>query len=376
METYQVVGDQQAKRAEGFGEEALMSMSENVVCRVSQLIGRTPLFELCRTDLGSRLLLKLEQFNPTGSAKVRMAEQMVTDAELSGRLRPGGNIIEPTSGNTGLGLALIALERGYRFTAVVDHHACKEKLRAMAALGAELDYVGGTGTNGPQSVERRKRAAELAAAEEGAFRPDQHNNPGNPAGYRGLARELLTDLSGGVDYLISAIGTGGTLCGTARELRRLGYQVVAIGVEPVGSIIFDGLPGKYWQTGSGSPQGFPVGINVDYSAIDEGVQVADVDAFATARVIARRTGLMIGGTAGGAINIALKRLAELPAGSTVVTLVCDAGEKYLDTIFNDEWLRERELLDSAAHLEVQRLLESYATPAPRPELARIEAKAC
>jgi cystathionine beta-synthase len=348
-----------------------MSNSENVVYRVSQLIGRTPLFELCHSDVGSRLLLKLEQFNPTGSAKVRMAEQMVTDAELSGQLPPGGHIIEPTSGNTGLGLALIAIERGYRFTAVVDHHASKDKLRAMAALGVELLYVGGTGANGPQSVERRERAAELAAAEEGAFRPDQHNNPGNPEGYRGLAHELLSDLFGGVDYLISAIGTGGALCGTTKELRRLGCQVVAVGVEPAGSIIFDAPAGKYWQTGSGSPQGFPVGSNVDYSAIDEGVQVPDVDAFATARVIARRTGLLIGGSAGGAINVALKRLAALPAGSTVVTLVCDAGEKYLDTIFNDDWMRERELLDLAAQWEVQQLLDGYATSVPHAEMTRI-----
>ena len=351
-----------------------MKNSENVVYRVSQLIGSTPLFELCRTGLGSRLLLKLEQFNPTGSAKVRMAEQMVTEAELSGRLKPGGNIIEPTSGNTGLGLALIAVERGYRFTAVVDHHASKDKLCAMATMGAELVYVGAPGAGGPQTMERRKRAAELAAAEEGSFQPDQHNNPGNPEGYRALARELLSDLFSGVDYLISAIGTGGTLCGTARELRGLGCKVSTIGVEPVGSIIFDGPGGKYWQTGSGSPQGFPVGCNVDYSAIDEGVQVSDVDAFATARVLARRTGLLVGGSSGGAIHVALRRLAALPAGSTVVTLVCDAGEKYLDTIFNDDWMRERQLLDPAVHLEIERMLEGFATSEPRAEMARIEAK--
>jgi len=111
---------------------------ENIVTRASELIGRTPLFELCSTESGSRLLLKLEQFNPTGSAKVRMAEQMIINAELGGQLRPGGHIIEPTSGNTGLGLALVAIERGYRFTAVVDHHASIDKLRVMAAMGAEL----------------------------------------------------------------------------------------------------------------------------------------------------------------------------------------------------------------------------------------------
>ena len=354
-----------------------MGNPENVVYHVSQLIGRTPLFELCRTDTGSRLLLKLEQFNPTGSAKVRMAEQMMIDAELSGQLRPGGHVIEPTSGNTGLGLALAAIERGYRFTAVVDHHASKDKLRAMAALGAKLHYVADSPTGGVQSVERRKRAAELAAADPDSFRPDQHNNPGNTEGYRGLAHELLQDLYGDVDCLISAIGTGGSLCGTAKELRRLGSQVTTVGVEPAGSIIFGGAPAKYWQTGSGSPQGFPVGSNVDYSAIDQGIQVSDADAFATARMVARRTGLMIGGSAGGAICVALRQLAALPAKSTVVTLVCDAGEKYLDTVFDDEWMRERGLLDPATDRAVEQLLDSYAAsvPTPRAETARMETHA-
>jgi cystathionine beta-synthase len=339
---------------------------ENIVTRVSDLIGHTPLFELCSTRSGTRLLLKLEQFNPTGSAKVRMAEQMINNAELHGQLRPGGHVIEPTSGNTGMGLALIAIERGYRFTAVVDHHACKDKIRGMAALGAELVYVGSESTDGPLSVERRRVAAELAEAEPGAFRPDQHNNPGNGEGYRGLAGELLADVFGDVDYLVSAIGTGGSLCGTVKELRRLGSGVKAVGVEPAGSIIFGGSGGKYWQTGSGSPEGFPVGSNVDHSLIDEGVQVADVDAFATARVVARRTGLLIGGSSGGAVHVALKRMATVPEGSTVVVLVCDAGEKYLDTVFDDDWMSDRGLLDPGAEEQVHDMIDTFVCSAPAP----------
>jgi cystathionine beta-synthase len=338
---------------------------ENIVTRASALIGRTPLFELCSTASGTRLLLKLEQFNPTGSTKVRMAEKMITNAELSGQLPPGGHIIEPTSGNTGLGLALVAIERGYRFTAVVDHHASKDKLRAMEAMGAELVYVGGDSTNGPSTVERRKVASELAAAEEGTCRLDQHNNPGNSEGYRGLAHELLADIFGDVDYLISAIGTGGSLCGTAKELRKLGSGVVTVGVEPAGSIIFGAPGGKYWQTGSGSPEGFPVGSNVDFSLIDDGVQVTDVDAFAAARVVTRHTGLMIGGSTGGALHLALQRLATLPADSTVVALVSDAGEKYLDTVFDDGWMRERDLLDPMAEQRVQNLLLGHGMPTRR-----------
>jgi cystathionine beta-synthase len=345
---------------------------ENIVSRVSDLIGRTPLFQLGATDDGSRLLLKLEQFNPTGSTKVRMAEQMVTEAEQQGRLRAGGHIVEPTSGNTGLGLALIAIERGYRFTAIVDHHACVDKIRAMTALGAELIYVGEPGSSGPQTVQRRQVAQRLAATG-GAFWADQHNNPGNGAGYRTLAHELLADVFGDVDYLISAIGTGGSLCGTVRELRALGSRVTSVGVEPAGSIIFDGAAGPYWQTGGGSPAGFPVGSNVDRSLIDEGVQVGDREAFATARVLARRTGLLVGGSSGGAVYAALCRLAALPEGSTVVSLVCDAGEKYLDTVFNDEWMGARDLLHPELERDIGQLLDRLQrlpTPRPAPEQTR------
>lgn len=334
---------------------------ENVVLRVSELVGHTPLLHLGTAPNGTRLLLKLEHFNPTGSAKVRMATEMVAWAQRHGELLPGGRIVEPTSGNTGLGLALAAIEGGYRFTAVVDHHASHDKLRSMRALGAELVYVGDIGADGPQSLARRAVAAELAAQDD-TWWPDQHNHPANAEGYRAVAYELLEDLIGDVDYLIASVGTGGSLCGTTRELRRLGSQVRTVGVEPAGSIIFGGRPGPYWQTGSGSPNGFPVGDNVDYSLIDEGVAAGDVDAFAAARVLARRVGLLIGGTAGGAVHVALDRLESLRSESTVVVLMSDAGEKYLDTIFDDAWLAERDLLDPGAEKRVEDRLEMLTRP--------------
>ncbi|WP_020496551.1 PLP-dependent cysteine synthase family protein [Sciscionella marina] len=345
----------------------LHSGRENIVSTVSELIGHTPLFHLGTAQSGSRLLLKLEQFNPTGSAKVRMARQMLIHAENSGQLGPEGHIIEPTSGNTGLGIALAAIERGYRFTAVVDHHASKDKLRAMAAMGANLYYVGDPETPGPRTLERKQVANELAASVDGGYRPDQHNHPGNQEGYQGLAHELLADIFGDLDYLISSVGTGGSLCGTARELRRLGSRVRTVGVEPVGSIIFGTSGGRYWQTGGGNPEGFPLGSNIDYGLIDEGVQVGDVAAFATARVLARRTGLLIGGTAGGAIYAALERLDTATPGSTIATLVCDAGEKYLDTIFDDDWMHARDLLDPTVEELVQQRLDQLVkhVPAPR-----------
>ncbi|AEB28564.1 PLP-dependent cysteine synthase family protein [Francisella hispaniensis] len=333
------------------------TVKKRIVTEFSDFIGKTPLYELARTGSGSRLLLKLEQFNPTGSCKVRMAREMILAAERDGRLKPGGHIVEPTSGNTGTGLAFIAIERGYKYTAIVDNHASRDKILAMKALGANLIFVEGE-TDKPSTLKRRQMAEEIAKST-GAFWPDQHYNPNNNKGYANIAAELLDDLDTDVDYLIAAVGTGGTLCGTIKELRNFGSRVTSIGVEPIGSIIFGGKPGKYWQTGAGAPEGFTVGSNVDYSLIDEGLNVSDIDAFSTARVIARRKGILLGGTSGAAIHVALKRLMLVEPNSTIVVLACDAGEKYLDTIYNDEWLRERSLLSESRQLFISQLFDAY-----------------
>ncbi|MBY8855013.1 cysteine synthase family protein [Nocardia sp. CA2R105] len=334
-----------------------------LVTRVTDLIGNTPLFELAATTTGTRLLLKLEQFNPTGAAKIRMAREMVLDAERRGLLSDGGHIIESTSGNTGLGLAVVAAERGYRFTAVVDHHACKDKLRAMQAMGTELVYVADDGDDDTLATSAREDLAEeMAAARPDAYFTEQHNNDANALGYYAVADELLSDLER-VDILLSAVGTGGSLFGTARRLRELGRPARVIGVEPEGSIAFGGPGGPYWQSGTGTPPGATIGTAVDYSLLDEGVKVSDVAAFATARAVARKLGLMIGGSAGGSVHAALARLEEFPPGSTVVTIVCDGGEKYLDTVFDDAWMSERDLLDESAEAEVLALLERYAPAA-------------
>lgn len=340
-----------------------------IVTRVTDLIGNTPLFELAVTDGGTRLLLKLEQCNPTGAAKIRMAREMVLDAERRGLLRDGGHIIESTSGNTGLGLAVVAAERGYRFTAVVDHHACKDKLRAMRAMGADLVYVAAEGDDSLATSAREDLAEAMAAARPDAYFTEQHNNEANPVGYYAVAEELLADL-GHVDILLSAVGTGGSLFGTARRLRDLGHPTRVIGVEPVGSIAFGGPGGPYWQSGTGTPPGATVGTAVDYSLLDEGVTVSDVDAFATARAVAQRSGLLIGGSAGGSVYVALQRLEEFEPGSTIVTIVCDGGEKYLDTVFDDEWMSDRDLLDRTAEHAVTDLLDRYAPGAPAASEAR------
>ncbi|MFJ9470777.1 cysteine synthase family protein [Streptomyces caniferus] len=326
-----------------------------VVSRLSDLIGRTPLLELCRTETGSRLLLKLEMYNPTGTAKIRMARAMVDAAERRGELRPGGRIIESTSGNTGLGLAVIAAERGYTFTAVVDHHAAPDKLRGMRALGTELVYVVDDGTEELATAAREELAEGMARGQDNTVFTEQHNNPANGVGYFPVAHELHQALDGRIDVLIGAVGTGGALCGTTRELRTLVPGCTTVGVEPKGSIAFGGPAHDYYQSGTGTPEGAEIGALVDFGLIDEGVKVGDIEAFATARAVAR-TGLLIGGSAGGVVHEALARLPALPPGSTMVALVNDGGEKYLDTVFDDDWMQARNLIDLDLEREIDETL--------------------
>ncbi|MER8046741.1 cysteine synthase family protein [Streptomyces sp. NPDC094032] len=317
-----------------------------VVSRVSDLIGRTPLLELATTETGSRLLLKLEMFNPTGSAKIRMARAMIDAAEAAGELRAGGRIIESTSGNTGLGLSVIAAERGYTFTAVVDNHAAADKLRAMKALGTELVHVDADAdAEELHTAAREELAEDMARGQDNTVFTEQHNNPANGVGYFPVAHELAEALDGRIDVLVGAVGTGGGLCGTARELRTLVPAFTVIGVEPKGSIAFGGPAHDYYQSGTGTPEGAEIGALVDFGLIDEGVKVGDVEAFATCRAVAR-TGLLIGGSAGGVVHEALTRLPALPPGSTMVALINDGGEKYMDTVFDDDWMAERHLLST------------------------------
>ncbi|MFE3196162.1 cysteine synthase family protein [Nocardia sp. NPDC059240] len=334
---------------------------------MSELIGRTPLFELAVSRAtGTRLFLKLETMNPTGAAKIRMARAMVLDAERRAALPAGGHIIESTSGNTGLGLAVVARERGYRFTAVVDHHASAAKLNGMRAMGAELVFVSEEGDDGLSTSAREERAAELAAQEgPTAYFPAQHDNPANGVGYYALAEELLDNLEK-VDILIGAVGTGGSLFGTARGLRDRGCDPRLVGVEPEGSIAFGPPAHDYWQSGTGTPEGASPGFHVDQDLrlIEERdrIKVSDVDAFATARALAAQLGLLIGGSSGSSVLAALERLEEFPAHSNVVVIINDDGEKYLDTVFDDQWMNDRHLLDRTRESEIVELVRQHRPP--------------
>ena len=331
---------------------------------VSQLIGQTPVMPIAVPNRNASLVLKLEKNNPGGSMKDRMARSMVLAALEDGRLPPGGTIVESSSGNTGIGLAIIALDLGLRFIAVVDHHAAPDKIRMMRALGAEIRYVEGDYREDEVAVVARQRlAAQLGAQLPGALFMNQSDNPANPAGYAGFVEELLTQLPDGVDAYVGCVGTGGSMTGIAQRLKKLNPAVRTVAVEPAGSIVF-GKPGHpYYQSGTGTPAGDDIGKVLDYSCIDEGVQVTDTQAFETARFIARRYGLLVGGSTGGAIYKALEFIAAGKLSGTVLTPVADGGEKYLGSIFDDDWMAKRNLLDPAVAMQLEAWLPGRARAA-------------
>lgn len=328
--------------------------------RISDTTGQTPLVRLPLHLTGKALWLKLEKFNPGQSMKDRMARSMLDAAEADGRLQPGATVVESSSGNTATALAILAAERGYRFIAVVDHHAARDKIRTLQAYGVEVVRVGADGDEDQVATRAREAHAErLAGSIPGAVFLRQAHNLANRAGYVStMARELFDDLGADLQLLVGAVGTGGSLSGTARGLKALAPGVRVIGVEPAGSIIFGGAPGPYYQSGTGTPGGVDIGANVDFSVIDEGRTVSDGAAFTTARFLARHNGLLVGGAAGGVIYTALALLAETTA-RCAVAIVGDGGEKYLDTVFDDAWFATRGLQDETVERALEQLVARY-----------------
>ncbi len=331
---------------------------------VTQLIGCTPVMSIEIPSRNSRLVLKIEKNNPGGSMKDRMARSMVVAALQDGRLAPGGTIVESSSGNTGIGLALAAVEFGLNFIAVVDHHAAPDKIRMMRAIGADIRYVEGDFREDEVAVVARQRlAAQLGAQLPGAMFMNQSDNPANPEGYAGYVDELMEQLPDGIDAFVGCVGTGGSMTGISQRLKKRFPTIRTIAVEPAGSIVF-GQPGHpYYQSGTGTPAGDDVGKVLDYSCIDEGVQVSDAQAFETARYIARRKALLVGGSTGGAIYKALEFIASGKLQGTVVTTVADGGEKYLGSVFDDDWMAKRDLFDPSIAAELDAWLFGQARAA-------------
>lgn len=308
---------------------------EHIYTSADQLIGRTPLLELTGLEraegLEARLLAKLEYFNPAGSAKDRVAKAMIDDGEARGALRPGGAIIEPTSGNTGIGLAAVAASRGYRVIIVMPDTMSMERRRLMAAYGAELVL-----TPGAQGMAGAiQRAEELAREIPGGFIPGQFENPANPAAHRAsTGPEIWADADGRVDVFVAGVGTGGTITGVGEYLKSQNPDLRVVAVEPASSpVLSQGRAGKHGIQGIGA--GFvPKALNP--AIYDEILPVEDEDAFAAARRLGRMEGVLVGISSGAALWAALQ-VAKRPdsRGKTIVALLPDGGDRYLSTALFD-----------------------------------------
>ena len=297
----------------------------------AQLIGKTPLLELTNLEkaygLEARLLAKLESFNPGGSAKDRVALAMIEDAEARGILKPSSVIIEPTSGNTGIGLASVAAARGYRVCIVMPDTMSVERQMLMRAYGAELVLTDGAlGMAGAI-----QKAEELAAEMPDAFVAGQFVNPANPAAhYASTGPEIWQDTDGGVDVFVATIGTGGTITGTGRYLKEQNPAIRVVGVEPAGSpVLSGGKAGPHKIQGIGA--GFVPEV-LDTAVYDEVVTVQDADAFAMGRELGRKEGVLAGISSGAALWAAIQTAKkEENRGKTIVVLLPDTGDRYLST---------------------------------------------
>lgn len=301
----------------------------NIARDVTDLIGRTPLLELSRYGRGlpATLLAKLECMNPAGSAKDRAALSMIRDAEVRGLLRPGGTIIEPTSGNTGIGLASVAASRGYRVILTMPDSMSRERRALLKAYGAKLVLTDGAlGMSGAIA-----KAQELHAAIPGSLLAGQFENPANPlAHFRTTGPEIWQDAGGHVDLFVAGVGTGGTLTGVGRYLKQQNPAVRIVAVEPAGSpVLSGGKPGPHGLMGIGA--GF-IPQALDTSVYDEILTVTDEDAYAAGRALARTEGVLVGITSGAALHAAAL-LARRPEnrGKVIVVLLPDSGERYLST---------------------------------------------
>ena len=308
---------------------------------IADLVGNTPLVRLNDVAAGTRatVLAKVEYLNPGGSAKDRIAARIIDAAEASGQLRPGGTIVEPTSGNTGVGLALVALQRGYRMIFVVPDKFTGEKTAVLRAYGAEVVEVP---TNVPPEHPDSYYSVSDRLAREipGAFKPNQFANPNGPRAHsETTGPEIWRDTDGLVTHFVAGIGTGGTISGTGRFLKdATAGEAVVVGADPEGSIYSGGPIHGYAVEGVGEdfyPDTF------DPSVVDRYERVSDAESFAMTRRLAREEGLLVGGSSGMAVVAALRVARDLPADAVVVVLLPDHGRGYLSRLYDDAWLEAR-----------------------------------
>lgn len=307
------------------------SVKNPVKKSITELIGNTPLVEFVHVEkeknLKARIFGKVESFNLTGSTKDRAALYMIEDAECKGKLKPGATIVEPTSGNTGIGLSAIGRAKGYKVIIVMPETMSVERQRLMKAYGAEIVL-----TEGSKAISGSiAKAKELVEEIDGAFMPDQFSNPANArAHYETTGPEIWRDMDGSVDIFVSAVGTGGTITGAGRYLKEQNPQVKVVAVEPDASpVLSGGKPGPHKIQGIGT--GFVPAV-LDTSVFDEVIRVTNEDAFAVGAELGRKEGLLAGISSGAAVKAALELAGrEENAGKKIVVILPDSGDRYLST---------------------------------------------
>ena len=321
-------------------DDRLMEIHDSLL----DLVGDTPLVRLRNLGrgLGCSLVAKLEMLNPGGSVKDRVGIRMIEAAERDGRLRPGGTIVEPTSGNTGVGLAIAAAIKGYRCIFTMPDKISPEKIDLLRAYGAEV-LIAPTAV-APDSPESYYRVADRLTEEiPGAFQPNQYWNPENPRTHlETTGPEIWKQTGGRITHFVTGVGTGGTVSGTGRYLKSQNPEIVIVGADPEGSLYTGSEAHPYLTEGIG--EDFIPGT-FDADVVDRWVTVSDARAFAMTRRIVREEGLLVGGSGGTALVAALEVAGELGGDDLVVVLLPDSGRGYVSKIFNDEWMADHGLLD-------------------------------
>ena len=308
------------------------------------LIGNTPIVRLQKIgrELGPTLLVKLEYLNPGGSNKDRIALSMIDEAERTGRLRPGGTIVEPTSGNTGVGLALAAAIKGYKMIFVVPDKVAPEKIALLRAFGADV-VICPTAVDADSPESYYLVSDRLAEEIPGAYKPDQYSNQGNPdAHYRTTGPEIWEQLGDELDVIVISVGTGGSITGTARYLKEQKPDIVVVGADPEGSIYSGGPVHPYLVEGIGK-DGWPASF--DPSVVDGYVRVSDRDSFLMTRKLAREEGILAGGSGGTSVFAMLETARKYGPETTILTTIPDGGRGYLSKIFDDNWMLEHGFLE-------------------------------
>jgi cystathionine beta-synthase len=335
-----------------------MRFSESVV----ELIGNTPLVRLGRVaeGLAPTVLAKVEYFNPGGSVKDRIAVRMIDAAEASGELRPGGTIVEPTSGNTGIGLAIVAQQRGYRCVLVCPDKVSRDKIDTLRAYGAEV-VVCPTAVAPEDPRSYYSVSDRLARERPGGWKPDQYSNANNPIShYETTGPELWEQTQGRITHFVAGVGTGGTISGTGRYLKERG-PVRIIGADPEGSVYSGGTGRPYLVEGVGEDF-WPT--TYDPAICDEIIAVSDAASFAMTRRLAREEGLLVGGSCGMAVVAALEVAGRAGPDDVVVVLLPDGGRGYLSKIFNDEWMADYGFLEQSAEATVADVLRTKSGDTP------------